>query len=142
GLIRDNGLVSPKNRGSFYGSRNRSGQLEGVSLIGHATLIEAHTESALIGFARMARNCQSAHLIRGEREAINTFWQYYADAGRERLINREMLFELNANPTPAEDVPGLRPASAADLDKILKVNASMALEEGGISPLQTDPGGF
>jgi hypothetical protein len=31
GLIRDNGLLSPQNRGSLYGSRNRLGQLEGVA---------------------------------------------------------------------------------------------------------------
>src|ERR1041385_2925787 len=54
GLIRDNGLLSPQNRGSFYGSRNYSGQLEAVALIGHATMVEAHTENSLIGFARVA----------------------------------------------------------------------------------------
>src|SRR5207253_4763206 len=83
GLIRDNGLLSPRNRGSFYGSRSRSGQLEGVALIGHATLVEAHTGNALVGFARVARNCQNAHLIRGEQESIETFWRYYSDAGHE-----------------------------------------------------------
>src|SRR6266849_1585042 len=30
GLIRDNGLVSPDNRGSFYACRSRGGDLEGV----------------------------------------------------------------------------------------------------------------
>jgi hypothetical protein len=35
GLVRDNGVVSPGNRGSFYASRNYSGQLEAVALIGH-----------------------------------------------------------------------------------------------------------
>src|SRR5580765_7360944 len=76
GLIRDNGLLSPKNRGSFYGSRNPSGQLEAVALIGHATLVEAHTETSLVGIARVARNCQNTHLIRGEQESIKVFWTY------------------------------------------------------------------
>jgi hypothetical protein len=40
GLIRDNGMLSPQNRGSFYGSRNRLGQLEGIALIGHATMVK------------------------------------------------------------------------------------------------------
>src|ERR1041384_6763651 len=57
GLIRDNGLLSPQNRGSFYGSRNLMGQLEGVALIGHATMVEAHTENSLVALARVARNC-------------------------------------------------------------------------------------
>src|SRR5258705_4253186 len=63
GLIRDNGLLSPQNRGSFYGSRNRMGQLEGVALIGHATMVETHTENSLVPLARVAPNCHKAHLI-------------------------------------------------------------------------------
>ena len=143
GLIRDNGLLSPQNRGSFYGSRGRLGQLEGVALIGHATMVEAHTENALIALARVARNCQSAHLIRGERKAVNTFWQYYSDAGHEpRLICRELLFELKEAPQSPSHNPALRAATSSDLEKVLAVNSSMAFEEGGTSPLQRDPNGF
>src|SRR3954463_12161453 len=50
GFIRDNGLISPYNRGTFYGCRNSEGRLEGVALIGHATLIEARTERAMREF--------------------------------------------------------------------------------------------
>lgn len=142
-VIRDNGLVSPRNRGSFYACRDRFGLLEGVALIGHATLIEARTDNSLACFARLARNCLNAHLIRGEQETINNFWKYYANSGQEpRLICREMLFEQR-QPVPAmEGVGGLRPATLSDLDKVLAVNASMALQEAGTSPLQNDPGGF
>jgi hypothetical protein len=66
-MIRDNGLVSPHNRGSFYSCRDRYGLLEGVALVGHATVIEARTENSLASFARLARNCLNAHLIRGEQ---------------------------------------------------------------------------
>src|SRR5215212_6779348 len=55
GFIRDNGMVSPMNRGTFYGARNEQGQLEGVALIGNATLIESRTEAALAAFARLAQ---------------------------------------------------------------------------------------
>jgi ribosomal protein S18 acetylase RimI-like enzyme len=143
GLIRDNGLVSPRNRGSFYAWRNYSGQLEAVALIGHATLLEAHTESSLIGFACMARNCQNAHLIRGEQKSINTFWNHYSDAGREpRLICSEHLFAMNQAPSGFADVTGLRPATKSDLEKVIAVNASMAFAESGVNPLQQDPNGF
>ena len=142
-MIRDNGLVSPHNRGSFYASRDGRGQLEGVALLGHATLIEARTESALSVFARLARNCQNAHLIRGEQDTINSFWKYYANSGQEpRLICRERLLEMREPAASAEAVTDLRLATPADLDKVLAVNASMAFEEGGISPLQKDPSGF
>src|SRR5713101_1342286 len=143
GLINDNSLISPQNRGSFYACRGRFGQLEGVALVGHATILEAHSEGALAAFARLARNCQKAHLIRGERKTINDFWRHYSSPGLEpRLICRELLFERSEN-LPVEDkMNDLRPATIEDLDKVLAVNASMAFEEGGISPMQRDPGGF
>lgn len=142
GLIRDNGMLSPQNRGSFYGSRNYSGQLEAVALIGHATMVEAHTENSLISFARVARNCRGAHLIRGEQESIKVFWTYYAGHGSEpRSVAGEHLYELTETALPAEDV-NLRPATMADLEKVVAVNSAMAQEEGGSNPLKRDPSGF
>src|SRR5258708_19328697 len=64
-LIRDNGLVSPHNRGSFYAGRDSQGRIVGVALLGHATLIETHTASSIAVFARLAPNCQNPFLIRG-----------------------------------------------------------------------------
>lgn len=142
-LIRDNGLVSPHNRGSFYSYRDRQGQLEGVALVGHATLIEARTEASLAGFALLARNCQNAHLIRGERKTINQFWRHYVNAGeRPRLICGELLLEQR-EPLPLPDaVEDLRLATLGDLEQVIKVNATMAFNEGGTNPLQEDPAGF
>src|SRR5258708_37854771 len=69
-LSRDNGLTSPHNRGSFYACRDRQGNLEGVGLLGHATLIEARTEAALAALAHLVRNCFNAQLIRGDRKSV------------------------------------------------------------------------
>jgi predicted GNAT family acetyltransferase len=141
-LIRDNGLVSPHNRGSFYSCRDRHGYLEGIALLGHATMIEARSENALASFAKLARNCLNARLIRGEQETINKFWKFYANSGQEpRLVCRESLLGQKT-PTPGDGMDGLRPATLEDLDKILAVNASMAFEEAGTSPMQNDPSGF
>src|SRR5215210_5465362 len=63
GFIRDNGLVSPLNRGTFYGCRNSEGRLEGVALIGHATLIEARTRRASREFALVAQCRTDGHVI-------------------------------------------------------------------------------
>jgi uncharacterized protein len=143
GLIQDNGLLSPHNRGSFYASRNHYGLLDGVALLGHATLIEARTESALSSFARLARNCLNARLIRGEQDTLNSFWKYYANNRQQpRLICRETLFELKQPLSSGERTPELRPATLKDLDKVLAVNASMAFQEAGINPMQSDPSGF
>ncbi len=142
-LIRDNGLTSPHNRGSFYACRDRQGNLEGVGLLGHATLIEARTEAALAALAHLVRNCFNAQLIRGERETINQFWKLYASPDQEpRLIWHESLLEQKEPPSPMEPVDDLRPATLDDLDQVLKVNAALAYQERGISPLNTDPDGF
>lgn len=142
GMVRDNGLVSPQNRGSFYACRDRQGQLEGVALVGHITVIEAQTEASLSAFARLTRHCLNTHLIRGERELINRFWEYYANAGQEpRRISRELLYEQR-DPQPVEPIEGLRPATHGDLDQVLKINAALAFQEGGTSPFHRDPVGF
>jgi uncharacterized protein len=142
GLIRDNGLLSPRNRGSFYGSRNYAGQLEGVALIGHATMVEAHTENSLISFARVARNCRGAHLIRGEQESIRVFWTYYAGGGADpRSVAGEHMYEL-VEPAQQPDDVNLRAATSGDLEKVVAVNSAMAQDEGGSNPLKRDPSGF
>jgi predicted GNAT family acetyltransferase len=143
GLIHDNGLISPHNRGSFYGACNRTGQLEGVALIGHATFVEVHTEPALTAFARVARNCQNTSLIRGERRATDTFWRYFAEEDQApRLVCSEHLFEIKDEVVVESKNDRLRVATLADLESVISVNAAMALEEGGTNPLQTDPTGF
>lgn len=142
-LIRDNGLASPHNRGSFYACRDAQGQLEGLGLLGHATVIETRSDNAISALARLARNCFNAHLIRGERDAIDSFWKHYASPGQEpRLVCRELMFEQREALPLTQPIDGLRVATLEDLDQVLKVNAAMAFQEAGISPLNTDPGGF
>ena len=119
GFIRDNGLVSPHNRGTFYGSRNSEGRLEGVALIGHATLIDARTDRAMESFAMVAQGYQRTHMILGEKDQVEQFWNYYADEGQEmRVVCRELLFELRLAMQVREEVPGLRCATLDDLDQI------------------------
>jgi len=142
-MIRDNGMVSPYNRGSFYASRDERGQLEGVALVGHVTVIEAGTEASLLAFAQLTRHCLNTHLIRGEREAIERFWRCYARPDQEpRRVSRELMFELRESLPEAEPVNELRPATLGELEQVLKINAAMAFQEGGSSPLNRDPSGF
>ena len=144
GFIRDNGLNSPLNRGSFYGYRNAAGILEGVALIGHATLVESHTDRALEALARQAQAvCSDAHMIMGEQERIEEFWNYYSEDGQQkRLACRELLFELRWPVEAHHEVPELRLATLDDLELILPVQAAMAEEESGVNPLVKDPKGF
>ncbi|HYG11328.1 MAG TPA: GNAT family N-acetyltransferase [Pyrinomonadaceae bacterium] len=142
GLIRDNGLVSPLNRGSFYGYRDEAGQLAGVALIGHITAIETTSDTALEAFAHLAQEYGRAHAILGESEMVRQFWNYYAQAGQPlRLVCREMLFEQSW-PVEMREPVNLRRATLDDLEQVMPVHAQMAFEESGVNPLERDPEGF
>lgn len=143
GHIRDNGLEGPFNRGRFYSCRNDAGELEGVALIGHATLLETRSDAALAAFARLARTRPEAHLIMGEEEKIQRFWNIYAGAHQEpRRICRELLFEQREPVKTISPVLDLRLATLADLESVMLVQAQMAFDESGINPLEIDLEGF
>lgn len=143
GMIRDNGLVSEHNRGTFYGCRNSEGRLEGVALIGHATLIETRTRGAIQELALTAQIHNRLHLIMAEQEKIEEFWNHYADEGQPmRLACRELLFELKNDVEVHRQVKDLRLATLEDLHLVAPVHAALAEEESGINPLETDREGF
>lgn len=144
GLIQDNGLDSPFNRGTFYGYRDDARRLQGVALIGHATLVETQSEDALAAFARLAQADNKAHVIVGDQEKLGRFWQYYAMGGRARprLICRELLFEQRPPIAALEPVEGLRQATLDDLVPVMLVQARMAEAESGMNPLEHDAEGF
>ncbi len=142
-LIRDNGIVSDFNRGSFFGCRSENGRLEGVALLGHATLIETESDLCIKAFAEVAKRHSLSHLIRGEQDKIEAFWNFYTEGKfRPPLLCSELLLQLRAIPDETASVPGLRQATIADLETIVHVNASMACDESGINPLARDPQGF
>ncbi|HYJ45294.1 MAG TPA: GNAT family N-acetyltransferase [Pyrinomonadaceae bacterium] len=143
GHIRDNGIESPLNRGKFYACRNGEGQLEGVALLGHATLVEARSEAALAAFARLAQSCPDGHMIMGEQEKVERFWSYYARVGQSpRRICGELLFEQRWPVEALEPVPALRLATLADLQEVMLIQGEMALAESGVNPLEVDLAGF
>lgn len=142
-LIRDNGIVSPFNRGTFYGCRDLNGRLEGVALVGHATLMETVSDRALAALAQVARECPNTHMIMAEKERVAEFWSHYSKAGHwQRLACREWLFELSWPIEAREHVEGLRPATAQELDLVMPVQAELAFAESGVNPMQIDPEGF
>ena len=91
----------------------------------------------------MARHCPNTHLVRGERKTIDRFWKTYASDGQDpKLISRELLFEQREPPSLTEPAVDIQPATLTHLDQVMKVNAAMAIQECGMSPLQRDPNGF
>lgn len=142
-LIQDNGIENPFNRGIFYGCRDLNGQLEGVALVGHATLLETVSDRALALLAQVAQECPNTHMIMGEKERVADFWLHYTSAGRrQRLACREWLFELTWPLAARESATGLRLATEAELELVMPVQAELAFVESGVNPMQVDPQGF
>ena len=143
GFIHDNGLVSPMNRGTFYGVRNERDRLEGVALIGNITLIEADSESAVAAFARLAQQDPSTNIILGEQERVWRFWNYFSQEGQTpRRVRRQLLLEQRWPVEMREGVSELRQATLDDLPALLPVCAEMSFEESGVNPMEKDPEGF
>lgn len=143
GWIKDNGLVSPLNRGAFYGCRNGGGELEGVALIGHITLFEANSEQVLAAFASLTQCCPSACTVLGAQDAVSQFLSYYTyGALPPRLAYRALLFEQRASEQCHYGVTGLHRARLQEVELVVTVHAQMVLEEIGLDPLKTDPVGF
>jgi ribosomal protein S18 acetylase RimI-like enzyme len=140
--IYDNGLISSFNRGTFFGCRDSKGQLEGVALIGHITLFEAQTDSAVEAFAKLTQSCPSAHAVLSEENKINKFMTHYERGGAPpRLVCRELLLEKRTAQN-LNTVTSLRPARSEELELVVPIHAQTAVDEGGVNPLDVDPSGF
>ena len=143
-FILDNGVNSPSNRGDFYGYRNKAGQLEGVALIGHTTLVEARTDEALKALAFAARRSPvSIHLVMSSDDHAEEFWAHMTVGSEQpRLTCVEKLFELSFPfPVPSSSHE-LRLATEAELLQVAEAQAEIAFVESGVNPMVTDRDGF
>jgi uncharacterized protein len=149
-FIRDNGLVNDLNRGTFYSYRDYTGRIEGVALVGHATLFETNSDAALAAFARLVHNCDRVHMIMGEEARVEQFWRHFKvggsvphQAGRELLLQRcRTMLDPGWSKTRNPRL-GLRLATLEDLNIVMTTHARMASEELGlVDPIAADPKGF
>lgn len=149
-FIRDNGLVSDLNRGRFYSYRDQSGRIQGVALVGHATLFETNSDAALAAFARLVHNCDKVHMIMGEEARVEQFWRHFTiggsvphQVGRELLLQRRRpMLDQGWSKTRNPGL-GLRLATLEDLNIVMTTHARMASEELGlVDPIVADPKGF
>lgn len=144
GMIRRNGIAGENNRGHFYGYYDARGELQGVALIGAASLFETRRDDALAAFARLARENSASCTLVVEQEQADLFWRHYSPEARSsvRLHARELLMQLEQPAELGERIAGLRQAVAADLDLIVPVHAAMCLAEKGVDPSVVDAQGF
>lgn len=143
-FINDNGIVSELNRGKFYGCRNSANTLEGIALIGHSTLIEARSESALKALAFTARSSETPiHLIMSSGDAAETFWKYLNGGARQpRLTCTEALFEISFPFAVQRSEWKIQNAKMSHLLQVAEAQAEVAFIECGIDPLVRDREGF
>jgi predicted GNAT family acetyltransferase len=140
--IRDNGLESSLNRGSFIGYRDATRRLEGVALIGHITLFETESDPALAAFAARTRECSWAHAVVGRAERVDRFLGYYSQGRvQPRLVCYDLLFQKRLSAS-VDYVSTLRLARSEELELIVPIHAQTAVEESGVNPLEKDPAGF
>lgn len=143
-FIQDNGLESSDNRGQFYAYRNELGNLEGVALIGHTTLIESRSSDALKAFAETARKSKTPiHIMMADGKSTEAFWNLYASNYQQpRLVCSELLFELSF-PFPVQKCKwNVRLAQAEELVQIAEAHAEVAFSESGVDPMVKDLEGF
>ena len=143
GLIQDNGWVSPLNRGSFYVCHDSNGDIDGVALIGHNTLMEARSAASIKAFAHLARACPNIYLVLAEESVLRTFWYHYGAGNRVEFEEKRYALLKQSWPTEArEPVFGLRKARLEDLDLVVEAHAQSGIEETGVNGLEQDPVGF
>jgi len=143
-FIYDNGMESPLNRGKFYGYRNALGNLEGVALIGHTTLVEARSADALNALSITARkHSHEIHLIMSSDDLAMDFWANAIDTmSTPRLVCREKLFEVGF-PFPVQNCNHtVRLATANELLQVAEAQAEVAFIETGSDPMLRDREGF
>lgn len=143
GFIRDNGIVSPRNRGRFFACRNAGGALEGVALLGRGVAFDTRSDAAVEAFASLARESREPHLLMGEDERVQSFWRHYARPGASPRKLREVTILEQRRPFEGcDEEEDLRPARPDELEAVAALHARMVLEETGEDPLATDAEGF
>jgi ribosomal protein S18 acetylase RimI-like enzyme len=142
-FITDNGIESELNRGTFYGYRSAAGELEGVALIGHSTLVEARSDESLQALAIAANSSEvPIHLIMSSGDNANRFWTLMGRTGAPRLTCTEALFEAGF-PFPVLDSKfEVTNATAEWLEQVAEAQAEVAFIESGVDPLARDREGF
>jgi len=143
GWIHERGIASEANRGTFYGYFDGDGRLDGVALIGRATMFETQNERALQEFAELAQSCETVRMVMGEEEKMEVMLRHFVSSNRKpRLLYHDLLYEFNGTTRLAKGTDGLRAATRENLEQVVAAHAQMVLAETGVNPLDEDARGF
>lgn len=142
-FIRDNGMISPLNRGTFYGCYSRTGELEGVALIGHVTLVESRSIAARQALAKVARETSAPmHIIIAEGGQAAEFFMEARPGHAPRTVLEEYFFEIGFPFLVRRCEHEVRLADGGMLEEIAVAQAEVGFLETGYDPMLRDPEGF
>ena len=143
-FIIDNGVESELNCGRFFAYRNAAGEIEGIALIGHTTLVEARTEAALKTLAFQARTSETPiHLIMSSDSEAERFWLHYTGGlTQPRLKCTEALFEVSFPYAVQKCEWQIENADMSQLLPVAEAQAEIAFLECGVDPMVRDREGF
>lgn len=144
GLMREHGVESRHNRGTFYGC-TKGGELVGVGLLGEWFSTSGPRESLSL-FARAARRLHAGRirivlLGEGEEERFERVFR----RGGPRCPPQKETQVLLVKDADAEDAPAfapLRPAESSELEEVAAAHVQACVESNGVNPLARDPEGF
>ncbi len=145
GFIRDHGLESERNRGSFYGYFS-DGRLSSVALIGHHTLLSCDANAAQY-FGQIAQHTHRLEVVNlmGSGAAVAAFRQVFNETTTGRPVlaeEKEALCVARQINGDCSAVAGLRQVQAEELDEVSELHARTYLEWNGVDPSAKDPAGF
>lgn len=145
GLVLDNGLENPKNRGVWYGCFS-DGSLAGVALIGHHVLLSGNEQSAQT-FAHVARLHHSSEVkvILGQQPLADAFYHSFNAPPESRALHSNtdhLLLSSSRIKCEKTRFMNLRKARPDETEEIAKINSGAFMELYGINPETTDPEGF
>jgi GNAT superfamily N-acetyltransferase len=145
GLIRDHGLESASNRGTFYGCFFQD-QLIGVALMGHCVLLSGSRET-IHHFAHLAclTDVSEVRMMLGEDGMIESFHRYLDQLSNRLAVHQtapQLMLVLTGVRAAKQRLAGLRRACAGELDQVARMNAEGYFELNGVDPATKDPAGF
>jgi ribosomal protein S18 acetylase RimI-like enzyme len=141
GMVVDNGLESPANRGSFYGCF-ANGLLTGVALLGHNILL-CCDPSARAQFAELALAIGAeAHLVFGDKDEVEEVTNRMVQGGRQTRVTHDQHWCVCEKPSLPLRKLLMRRAGPAEVEAVADAQAEMIAEECGVDPRIADPVGF
>jgi predicted GNAT family acetyltransferase len=145
GLIRDHGLESPSNRGTFYGCFFQD-ELVGAALMGHCILL-CGSQQTIKRFAQHAclADVSRVRMMLGEEKMINSFQRYLDQQSSLLTVTQtapQQMLVLTDVQATARCAVGLRRARTNELDQVARMNAEGYFELNGVDPATRDPKGF